>query len=327
MNNKYTLLLAMFFVSLVIKSQTLHEPSIPSSGVTYPFAIKYDTTSFSQQGPWDFSSTTTSSNDNIQIMPISSSSIASNYPNATHVKYEDGNQFFIGFDSVSYTFHGEVSVLTSSYPSPLIIHPYPFSLGNVHSDSELDISFTIPGGPPYLERNDQVVSTALSSGDITMPDGTLHSNAMLVHTIRTFTDGQIGSPACITTLDAYHWWVMGYAVPVVQISTMTQTGACPPSSPVKTSKFLVGDPFASIEIPDNYTISIYPNPSKDNIHIISTLNLSGVNYFIYDNLGRKIFNEVKTLDSDVINIRDLPKGVYILTITGKINKSVRFLKL
>ena len=323
---KNFLLLFFLLVSINLVSQTLYTPNTSNLGVTYAVSVKSDTTSFSQQGPWDFSSTTTTSNENIQILPISSSTIGSNYPNASHVKYEDGDQFFIGFDSNSYTFHGEVSVLTSSYSSPLIIHPYPFSNGDFHTHFQVNVPFTIPGGPPFLERNDQVVSRALETGEITMPDGTIHSNALLVRSTRTFTDGQIGSAPCITTLDQYHWWVMGYAIPVVQISTLSQSGACPPSSPIKKSKFLTGDPFANIENSDNINIRIFPNPANDNIYINSSVDLTTTTYTIYDNLGRKTsIGTIKPKD-DFIDVSSLTKGIYILNISGEINKTLRFFK-
>jgi hypothetical protein len=326
MLKKYILLLFTLLFYVGFKSQTLYTPNIPTSGVTYNVSVKSDTTMFSQQGPWDFSSTTTTSNENIQILPISSSTIGSNYPNASHVKYEDGDQFFIGFDSNSYTFHGEVSVLTSSYSSPLIIHPYPFSNGDFHTDYQVNVPFTIPGGPPFLERNDQVVSRALETGEITMADGTIHSNALLVRSTRTFTDGQIGSAPCITTLDQYHWWVMGYAIPVVQISTMTQTGACPPSSPVKKSKFLIGNPFANIENSNDTKINFFPNPSNDVIYLVSSADLSENTFTIYDNLGRKASIGSMKIKDNLIDISFLNKGIYILNISGEVNKSLRFLK-
>ena len=323
LKNTFILLL---LVSYSFQSQTLFTPSIPNTGVTYAVSVKSDTTVFSQQGPWDFSNTTTTSNENIQILPISSSAIGSNYPNASHVKYEGGEQFFIGFDSNSYTFHGEVSILTSSYSSPLIIHPYPFSNGDIHTDYEVNIPFTIPGGPPFLERNDQVISRGLETGEVTMPDGTVHTNALLVRTTRTFTDGQIGSAPCITTLDQYHWWIMGYAIPIVQISTMTQTGACPPSSPIKKSKFLIGNPFANIENSFNKKISIFPNPSNDKIHLISSEDLSNNTFTIFDNLGRKTSIGSMKLENNYIDVSSLNKGIYFLNIFGDINKSLRFIK-
>ena len=323
---KKTYLFFLIFVSTGLISQTLYTPNIPSSGVSYAVSVKSDTTNFSQQGPWNFSTVTTTSNENIEILPISSSTIGSNYPNASHVKYEDGDQFFIGFDSNSYTFHGEVSVLTSSYSSPLIIHPYPFSNGDFHTDYQVNVPFTIPGGPPFLERNDQVVTRGLETGEVTMPDGTIHNNALLVRTTRTFTDGQIGSAPCITTLEQYHWWIMGYAIPIVQISTMTQTGACPPSSPVKKSKFLIGNPFANIENSNDTKINIFPNPSNDIIYLISSVDLSENTFTIYDNLGRKASIGSMRIKDNLIDVSFLNKGIYILNISGDIHKSLRFFK-
>ena len=323
---KKTYFFLLIFVSTDLISQTLYTPNIPSSGVSYAVSVKSDTTNFSQQGPWNFSSVTTTSNENIEILPISSSTIGSNYPNASHVKLEGGDQFFIGFDSNSYTFHGEVSVLTSSYSSPLIIHPYPFSNGDFHTHYQVNVPFTVPGGPPFLERNDQVVTRGLETGEVTMPDGTVHSNTLLVRTTRTFTDGQVGSPPCITTLDQYHWWVMGYAIPVVQISTLSQTGACPPSSPVKRSKFLIGNPFADIENSNDAKINIFPNPSNDVIYLISSKDLSENIFTIYDNLGRKTSIGSIKIKDNLIDISSLSKGFYILKVSGEINKSIRFMK-
>ena len=63
LKNTFILLL---LVSYSFQSQTLFTPSIPNTGVTYAVSVKSDTTSFSQQGPWDFSNTTTTSNESIQ---------------------------------------------------------------------------------------------------------------------------------------------------------------------------------------------------------------------------------------------------------------------
>jgi hypothetical protein len=315
-------LFSLILVSTSFVSQTLYSPSIPASGVTYPVSVKSDTTSFSQQGPWDFSSTSTTSTENIRILPISTSPIASNYPNASHVKYEGGEQFFIGFDSNAYTFHGEVTVLTSSYSSPLTIHPYPFSKGDIHTDSKLNIPFTVPGGPPFLERNDQVVSRALDTGVVTMPDGTIHNNALLVRSTRTFTDRQTGSPPCITTLDQYHWWIMGYAIPVVQISTLSQAGACPPSIPVKRSKFLIGNPFANVENINDVKINIFPNPTSGLLNIeFDNVDNKFSSISVLNVLGDKIYNdnlENETIRySSQIDVSSYSNGIYFVRLTTK----------
>ena len=324
---KIKILSISLLIASLSQAQTMHAPNIPETGVSYPVSIKNDTINISTQGDWDFSNVTTNSDNNVMISPISiGSNFSNNYPNATHVKYEDGDKFFLGFDSTAYTFHGEISVLTSSYPSPLVIHPYPFNVGDTHTDSEFNISFTIPNGPPFLERDDQVFTEALSSGNITMPDGTVHNNAILVHTTRTWTDGQIGSSPCITSLDAYHLWIMGYAIPVVQTSIMTQTGQCPPSSPVKVTKFLKGDPFASLKDFSSPIISVYPNPAKTNIFLNSNLDLSGTQYEIYDKLGRTVYSGIINSDNTSIDISSLTNGLYLLNLKGNKTQTLKFIK-
>ena len=322
---KLLLFSSLLTVAPYIFSQSVTAPTIPEEGVYYEVGIIGDNISFSNEGDWDFSTISTTSKATIHIAPIYTSSEATNYPNATHVKYEDGNQFFLGFTDSEYTFHGEISVLTSSYPNPLVIHPYPFNVGNNHIDTELEVPFTVPNGPPYLIRDDRAITEAISTGTITMPDNTIHNNAVLVRSRRTWTDRQIGSSPCVTSYDAYQWWVEGYAIPVVQSSVMTQSGACPPSNPVIITKFVVGGPL-NVNGFKNSDISIYPNPVKDKIHIIANQNKLGSDYAIFDQLGRNI--AIGKIDSNntAIDINTISKGIYFIRFSDISNQSWKFIK-
>jgi len=304
--------------------QTLTMPSIPSSGVTYPVTIKADTVPHPSQGNWDFSNITTDATGTIEFEPISSTSYSSNYPNATHVKYEDGGTFFLGYDTDEYTFHGEISVITTSYQNPLILHTYPFAIGDSHSDSELDISFTCNGCPPYMERDDAVYSESLSSGTLTMPDGTVHNTATLVYTTRTWNDGQVGSSTCNLFFEQWHWWVAGYPMPVAQTVELSTTGPCPPNVGYRQSKFLVGNPIA-INENSNISAVIYPNPSQDYIELFNLVN-DELEIRISDISGRILIETVVSKQSNRINIESLPAGMFILTTVDD-NQSVhRFMK-
>ena len=322
---KLLLFSSLLTVAPYIFSQSVTAPTIPEAGVYYEVGIIGDNISFSNEGDWDFSTISTTSKATIHIAPIYTSSEATNYPNATHVKYEDGNQFFLGFTDSEYTFHGEISVLTSSYPNPLVIHPYPFNVGNNHIDTELEVPFTVPNGPPYLIRDDRAITEAISTGTITMPDNTIHNNAVLVRSRRTWTDRQIGSSPCVTSYDAYQWWVEGYAIPVVQSSVMTQSGACPPSNPVIVTKFVVGGPL-NVNGFKNSDISIYPNPVKDKIHIIANQNQLGSDYAIFDQLGRNI--AIGKIDSNntAIDLNTISKGIYFIRFSDISNQSWKFIK-
>ena len=315
--------LGFFFTLQIATAQTIVEPTIPATGMTYPVTIMNDTMAFGNP-PWDFSIYNPTMNADIDVLPIASSSNASNYPNATHVKYEDGYEFFLGFNNAEYTFHGEVSIITSSYPTSLVMHPYPFNVGDTHSDSELNIPFTVPGGPPSLERDDQAFSEAVSSGSIIMPDGTTHNNATLVHTTRTWTDGQTGSSPCVTTLNAFHWWVPGYAIPVVQSSSMVSTGQCPPNS-VYVTKFLVGNPMG-IKNTDMSVISIYPNPTSNTIQLSKNDPFQRTGYVIHDQLGKIVYSGILSTNSNKIDVSTLSKGIYLLILEEKTKQVLRFVK-
>jgi hypothetical protein len=322
---KLLLFSSLLTLAPYIFSQSVTAPTIPDEGVYYEVGVIGDNISFSNEGDWDFSTISTTSKATIHIAPIYTSSEATNYPNATHVKYEDGNQFFLGFTDSEYTFHGEISVLTSSYPNPLVIHPYPFNVGNNHVDTELEVPFTVPNGPPYLIRDDRAITEAISTGTITMPDNNIHNNAVLIRSRRTWTDRQIGSSPCVTSYDAYQWWVEGYAIPVVQSSVMTQSGACPPSNPVIITKFVVGGPL-NVNGFKNSDISIYPNPVKDKIHIIANQNQLGSDYAIFDQLGRNI--AIGKIDSNntAIDINTISKGIYFIRFSDISNQSWKFIK-
>jgi len=321
---KKTLLILFSLAGIFAQAQTLSMPTIPSAGVTYSVTIKSDTVPHPTQGNWDFSNVTTDATGTIEFEPISSTSYSSSYPNATHVKYEDGGTFFLGFDATEYTFHGEMSVITTSYTNPLVLHTYPFAIGNTSTDSELNISFTCNGCPPSMERDDASYSEALASGTLTMPDGTVHSNALLVYNTRTWNDGQTGSPTCNLFLEQWQWWVSGYPMPVAQTVELSTTGPCPPNVGYRQSKFLVGNPIA---VHDNEMAPniIYPNPAEDYIELLS-LDHDEIGITISDMSGRILIEKIVSRHSNRINIESLPAGIFVLRTLEDSQNVHRFIK-
>ena len=225
-------------MSQIAFSQTLEMPNFPD-GVNYLYdvSVKNQLIEFSEDGDWDFSEVTTDSDSAVQIIPIADSPDAEDYPNATHVKYEDGNILFLGFEPTQYTYNGEQTFIDNSYVTPLVLIPYPFNVGETHTDGVFNIPFTCSGCPPELYRDHEVVTSSLSSGSVTMPDGFVYNNVTLVKTTNTFTDGQTGSSPCITTLEQWLWWAEGYAIPIVESRTFSNSGQCAPPPPDYT-KFL-----------------------------------------------------------------------------------------
>lgn len=324
---KRIILTASLFLGFSTFSQTVYMPTLPSTNITYPTSILSDTITQSAQGPWDFSSITTTGMSSITYQPIASSAFASIYPNATHVKIEGGEQFFLGFETDKSTFHGERSVIINSYPTPLILMPYPFSVGDVHNHSRTQIPFTCGGCPPSMYRNDAVNIQALASGTLTMPDNTVHNNATLVLNTRTFNDGQTGSSKCDLLLKQYQWWVSGYPFPVVQSIEFTAGQFCPPNIDYRQSKFLIGNPSVGIDEAESTTASIYPNPTNDilNLNFISSENIES-KFIIKDATGRSISQGAINSPIKSIDVQNLAKGVYTLTLVDDEKIVLRFIK-
>ena len=70
-------------------------------------------------------------------------------------------------------------------------------------------------------------------------------------------------------------------------------------------------------------IEVYPNPANEQITITSSQELSDKEVFVYDGFGRM----VKQVFGNQMDISDLNRGIYFLTIPSISNKSTKFIKL
>ena len=231
-------------ISSGIFSQTIQMPTIPAEGVNYETVTLNAAVSVSAEGPWDFSALNPTSESVISMHPIENSQYStSEYPNTTHVKYfMSGDQEvvqFPGFTENGYSYNGENSIIINNYSTPLTIMPYPFSVGDSHSDAIYQVEFTCPICPPYMFRDHEITTEALGSGSVTMPDGSVYDNVVLVEHVAIFTDAQTGSSPCITTRTSHFWWAPDLGIPLVETFTQDSTGACSFDS-VQFSRFYTG---------------------------------------------------------------------------------------
>ena len=250
----------ILFISSGIFSQTIQMPSIPEDGVVYQTTTLNAAVSAPSSGPWDFTALNPVDQYDVTIIPIENSAYStSEYPNTTHVKsFLSGDQQvvqFPGFTSAGYTYNGENSIIINNYSTPLTIMPYPFSVGDSHSDAVYDIEFTCPICPPYMFRDHEITSEALGSGTVTMPDGTVFENVVLVEHVAVFSDAQTGSSPCITTRTSHFWWAPDLGIPLVETFTQETTGACS-FDPVQFTRFYSGETSYESNCPDEYELPI-----------------------------------------------------------------------
>ena len=228
---KITLFLS-FLLSGIIFAQTLQMPNIPDEGVNYETLTLDSYLTISTSGPWDFSSLNPVNESDIEMVPIAGTQYSGQYPNSTHLKTSMfGSQLveqFPGFTDSGYTYNGENSVIVTNYSTPLVIHPYPFSVGDTHSDGIYDVPFTCNGCPPAMYRDHEITSEAVASGSVTMPDGTIYENVVLVNHIAVFSDGQTGSSPCVITRNSSFLWAEDLGIPLVETYTQSYGTFCPP---------------------------------------------------------------------------------------------------
>ena len=325
--NVYLLLVLSASLLGPANAQTIQKPTIPEKGVGYNIEVKNDTLAFKRSGDWDFSSLTGLIQwTPTEIAPIYSNPSSADYPNATHVKYEDDGEFMLGYRDDGFTFHGEKTVLSSIYEEPLTVMPYPFGVGDKHEERKNENPFTVVNGPPYLIRDDRAITEGIASGKLTMPNKTVFENAILVRAKRTWSDRQIGSSACITNMDAYQWWADGYAIPVVESRIMTQTGPCPPGfQNVLVTKFINGLPLNKTS-KKRSLLKIYPNPSSEILNLKLPEGLLESSYQICNANGKIVQSGLIQAGTNQINISKLSAGIYCLKLTAESHNPVMFVK-
>jgi hypothetical protein len=84
------------------------------------------------------------------------------------------------------------------------------------------------------------------------------------------------------------------------------------------------NPNGSSSIQENtktYLVSVYPNPSKDLIQIVTEFE-GELEMSMHDMLGKEIISTTSFNETTSINLSDLPQGIYILRFDDKNGNSV-----
>jgi hypothetical protein len=216
----------------------------------------------------------------------------------------DNGEFYMGIDSLKATSYGRRTTggTITNYSNPLTLLTFPFNETISHTHG---ITSTVLWNNFNAPVSDNFQITGISKGMLTMPDGTIHNEAVLVDAIRTTNNGPLFGQYLNIQEISKQFWVSGYPYPVVEILHAYSNN----SLALKRSLFLKGTPaFKNENLLDD--ISIYPNPVKDFITIKSINNSDVFKTEIYDLMGSLL----ELSNKKVINIEDYPSGIYILKI-------------
>ena len=254
--NKKIIASLICLVTLNFYSQFITAPVIQNYGMNLDFDQIDDTITISSSGPWNFSSINASLTYSMSVMPISSSQYASDYPNASHVLMSDNGEFYMGIDSLKATTYGRRTTggTITNYSNPLTLLTFPFDETISHAHG---ITSTVLWNNFNAPISDNFQVTGISKGILTMPDGTVHNEAVLVDAIRTTNNGPLFGNYLNIQEISKQFWVSGYPYPVVEILHAYSNN----SLALKRSLFLKGTPaFKNENLQDD--ISIYPNLCK-----------------------------------------------------------------
>jgi hypothetical protein len=74
------------------------------------------------------------------------------------------------------------------------------------------------------------------------------------------------------------------------------------------------------------SVSIYPNPTTDNIVIKANSALFGSVYQVYNSTGKLVLSGNIQSELQIISLQEFPVGMYLFTIENKLNKSIKIMK-
>ncbi len=81
------------------------------------------------------------------------------------------------------------------------------------------------------------------------------------------------------------------------------------------------------ELELNDVISIYPNPSTDNIKVILPKNMQYASVIVFNVLGKKVIAQEVNLTDNIIKVSHLNSGIYLLKFTnGNVSKTLKLVK-
>ena len=83
---------------------------------------------------------------------------------------------------------------------------------------------------------------------------------------------------------------------------------------------------STIEIAPSMVMSAYPNPTKNQITLVSDTKLVGTNYTLYDYVGKSVLSGQISSENITIDISSVTNGIYFLSAGELSKKSIKVIK-
>jgi hypothetical protein len=111
------------------------------------------------------------------LQPVAQHPLAKSFGGAQWWIVENGTDLFYSWDG-AFVYHGGLQGnMVVAYSDPETYHPYPFALGDVHSDA---LACTYGAGGVTVVRSGTVSSACVGQGTLTLPGGSVWENVYRV---------------------------------------------------------------------------------------------------------------------------------------------------
>jgi hypothetical protein len=80
------------------------------------------------------------------------------------------------------------------------------------------------------------------------------------------------------------------------------------------------------DIDTKRVISLFPNPTTNQINLKADYKLIGTAYTVYDNLGKSVFSGIIDNENTAIEMENLPGGIYMLSIGDNMKQIYKMIK-
>jgi hypothetical protein len=273
---------------------------------------------------WNFSTLPTTATIGVSV----SSAAGSIIPSASFkVEYTGGSTNLFNASSTELA---QVGVAANSvdmiYSNPEKMLQYPFQFGNSFSD---DWKATFISGMPFIRTGTTGVS-AVGYGSLILPSGTF-TDVLLVSFQQNYTDSTSGTEFGTYSNDSYLFYKSGYHQPILSLSTLSATTAG--GNLMSQSFFHLNTGPSSLKVENiSNSLTIYPNPFKDNITVsfVDNPHFNNLRFNLIDITGKLMPIKVSQSNNAYrIEPSNLPSGTYRLAVFSdnkKIaDKAVQFL--
>ncbi len=325
---KTSVCLFIIIIELIKMSSALAQPVInsfyggePGDLITF---IECDST-YIQPGPsgayvnWDFSNLNQISTRYEMVISPETAPFYDQFPGTNYCRNVYPAPVFFSFYTVNnealsyYGFSTWTSYL--SYTDGLKLLKFPFTFEDSFLDTFLVNYATFQEKSFYTHHAD-------AYGTLNLPDNS-YENVLRIKTSAITTDSNFNTGNIQTTLlTEYNYYGQGIVGSLLTISErVDETG------PIFKIVFYNYDPIIHIHENKSYAISIYPNPTSNNVFIVKTNDQTKISSIaLLDLSGKEILQQQEcTQDLININLMTCPSGVYLLKIL--VNKEAVYKKL